>query len=228
MRIATYLEVLASAQTVFDLRPLTGLGRPARTELWRSINPAAPAPPGLDRARDNLLSLCGRELGRFAADQAAAYAAFSLAMQGPRPVGGRTLRLSSTLEKRRVAYLRAIDGGNPDSLPAWRFLGLLYALDPGLDAAFEPEALPPYRCCRDLTALRLAPRRASGPVGPLHVLGLVAFAELFPVFHLDFPTFLRLLDRHGRSFRRRFPAGPPLGSPALAVHPRHGRSPVFN
>ncbi len=209
MHIAAYLEVLAKAQTVFDLRLLAAAGGRAAAAVGRCLDPDDLAPEGLAPARDNLLSLCGRELGRYAAGQATAYAGFCLAMQGGGLGGSRAAALTARLERARAAHVRAIDRGDQDSLPAWKFLGMLYALDPVVDAAFEDAAAAPYRCCRDITALFLTRRPASGAVAPLHLLGLVAFAAFFSVYHLDFPAFIRLLDRHGRPLAGNAAASPP-------------------
>ena len=213
MRIAEYLELLGAAQTVFDLRALAADGGSAAQGLSSSIDPHDLCPRGLQAARENVLGLCGREIGRFAAATTAAYSAFLLAMLGRDPAfADRAPRLAAALGTRRAAYLTAIDRGDPDSLSAWKYLGALYALDARLEAAFEPEVLPPYRVCRDLIALRLTPRPASAPVAPLNLLGLVAFADLFSVFRLDFAAFIRLLDRHGRPW-----AGEPEAIPAAML-----------
>lgn len=215
MDIAASLQLVAAAQTVFDLRPLAENGGTA-AGIGRSVRRGDLASPDLAAARDNLMSLCGREIGRFAADQAVTYASFALAMRSRTLGQTRASRLTARLEAAHVAYARTIDGGDPDSLPAWKFLGLLHALDPILDAGFETQVLPPYRCCRDLTALRLTRRPSSGPVGAPHLLGLVAFAECFSVFRLDFAAFIRLLDRHGRPAARPWAAA---AAPSVAPRP---------
>ena len=213
MHIAPYLALLAKAQTVFDLRLLTAAKGRAAAAVGRCLDPDDLAPAGVAPARDNLLSLCRRELGRIAAGQATAYAGFCLAMWGGGLGGSRAAALTARLERARTAHVRAIDRGDQDSLVAWKFLGLLYALDPVVDAAFEDDAAAPYRCCRDITALFLSQRPASGAVAPLHLLGLVAFAEVFSVYRLDFPSFLRLLDRHGRPLAGSAAESPPQALP---------------
>jgi len=205
-----YLDLIGRAQTIFDLRPLVVDG--GLTVATDGLAPrAAQALPGLSRARDNLLALCGRELGRFATATVSAHMAFYLTMLARKPGATATAhRLAARFEIRCAGHLAAIDAGSRDSLPAWRFLGLLYALDPGLDTSLEPEVLAPYRVCRDLIALDLEARPKSGPVAPLHLLGLLAFAELFAVFRLDFIALTRLLDRHGRPLA---PAGLDMHAP---------------
>lgn len=200
MLLKDLLRTMAEAETVFDLRPCAMVRGRQVAHLVSWVDASRLDGTGIGAARANLTSLCGRELGRLAASQAREFVDFALAARSPVPARPSAPARSSGADTVRGVFddfESALERGARDSLPAWRLMGLLYKLDIAVAQVLGEADMQPYRTCRSLLMLHLQPRPTARDLRSIHLEGLLAFIDLFEVFHLDFGGLLRLLDRHG-------------------------------